>query len=160
MDFNAIYAAWSPRIFRVCMGYVNDIEKARDLTQETFITVWQHLPTFRQEANIGTWIFRIATNNCLRAIEQSKRIPQATLPEELPQPEDPSIEPRLQLLYKCISELEETERILIALTLEDIPQAEIAQIMGLTPGNTRVKIHRIREKLFNKMKQYGRTEGY
>lgn len=42
------------------MGYVNDYSLAQDMAQETFIKVWQYLPTFRNEANIDTWIFRIA----------------------------------------------------------------------------------------------------
>lgn len=51
------------------MGYVSDYHLARDMTQEIFVKVWQYLPTFRGQANIGTWIFRIATNSCLRQIE-------------------------------------------------------------------------------------------
>ena len=38
------------------MGYVNDYSLAQDMAQETFIKVWQYLPTFRNEANIDTWI--------------------------------------------------------------------------------------------------------
>lgn len=56
------------------MGYVNDYSLAQDMAQETFIKVWQYLPTFRNEANIDTWIFRIATNNCLRQLERKKQI--------------------------------------------------------------------------------------
>jgi RNA polymerase sigma-70 factor (ECF subfamily) len=52
------------------MGYVNDYDLAQDLAQETFIIVWQKLETFRNESSIGTWIFRIASNNCLRQIEK------------------------------------------------------------------------------------------
>ena len=55
------------------MGYVNDYSLAQDMAQETFIKVWQYLPTFRNEANIDTWIFRIATNNCLRQLERKKQ---------------------------------------------------------------------------------------
>jgi RNA polymerase sigma-70 factor (ECF subfamily) len=76
-------------------------------------------------------------------------------PDNLAGLKDENPEEELAFLYKCIGELEETERIIISLELEDIPQAEIAEIVGLTEGNTRVKIHRIKEKLAAKFKCHG-----
>src|SRR2546421_12922784 len=115
MDFKEIYTQYAPGVFRVCMGYVNDYEQARDLTQETFIAVWQNLNSFRNESKISTWIFRIATNNCLRAIEKSKRIRTIGLPVEVPVPQEESQEEKLKVVYDCIARLEETERIIISL---------------------------------------------
>lgn len=59
------------------------------------------------------------------------------------------------MLYQLISELPETDRIIISLELEEVKQAEIAQIVGLSEANIRVKIHRIKEKLTQKFKQNG-----
>ena len=158
MDFEEIYSLYSPQIFRVCMGYVNDADQAKDLTQETFISVWKNLSSFRNESKISTWIFRIATNNCLRAVEKNKRVTKVELPYNLPAIHEESQEEKLVFLYKAIAELEEMERIIIGLVLEDLPQAEIASIVGLSEGNTRVKIHRIKEKLANKFKHHGQFE--
>lgn len=155
MNFEEIYLKYSPRIFRVCMGYINDYEQARDLTQETFISVWQNLYSFRNQSQISTWIFRIATNNCLRAIEKSKRITKTELPVNLPDIKEETREEKLTYLYNCIAELEETERIIISLVLEGLPQKEIAAIVGLSEVNIRVKIHRIKEKLSQKFKKNG-----
>jgi RNA polymerase sigma-70 factor (ECF subfamily) len=154
IKFEDIYEEFSPKIFRVCMAYINDYEQARDLTQETFIAVWQNLPSFRNESQISTWIFRIATNNCLRAIERSKRIHTTELPTHLHIVQEESQEEKLNFLYSCIAELEETERIIISLVLEELPQAEIASIVGLSEVNTRVKIHRIKDKLSKKFKNH------
>ena len=137
------------------MGFVNDYDVAQDLAQETFIIVWQKRDTFRNESAIGTWIFRIASNNCLRQIEKDKRFPKTDLPIHLSEEKQTSIEPQIQFLYKCIAELPETERIIISLELEDVKQAEIAKIVGLSEANTRVKIHRIKEKLTQKFKENG-----
>jgi RNA polymerase sigma-70 factor (ECF subfamily) len=158
MDFEEIYSLYSPQIFRVCMGYVNDADQAKDLTQETFISVWKNLSSFRNESKISTWIFRIATNNCLRAVEKNKRVTKMELPYNLPAIHEESLEEKLVFLYKAIAELEEMERIIIGLVLEDLPQAEIASIVGLSEGNTRVKIHRIKEKLATKFKHHGQFE--
>jgi RNA polymerase sigma-70 factor (ECF subfamily) len=156
MVFEEIYTQYSPKIFRVCMAYMNDRELAQDITQETFIAVWQHLSSFKNESKISTWIFRIATNNCLRAIEKSKRIKTTDLPEDIIHTNDDSKEEKINFLYSCISEMDEMDRIIISLVLEDLPQAEIASIVGLTDANTRVKIHRIKERLSNKFKQHGK----
>lgn len=155
MEFEEIYKKYAPRIYRVCLGYINDHEQARDLTQETFISVWQNLTSFRQESAVSTWIFRIATNNCLRALERSKRVVKTDLPHDLAAPEEENIEGTLKILYDCIAELAEPERIIISLVLEDLPQAEIAEIVGLSHANVRVKIYRIKEKLAHKLKRYG-----
>jgi len=157
-DFKEIYTQYSPQVFRVCMGYINDPAQARDLTQETFIAVWQGLSSFRGDSKMSTWILRIATNNCLRALERSKKIQTTELPFDIPERNEEQIEDKLAFLYKCIAELEETERIIISLLLEDLPQAEIAAIVGLTEVNTRVKIHRIKEKLAVKFKAHGQFE--
>ena len=137
------------------MGYVNDHDLAKDLAQETFIIVWKQLPGFRNESAIGTWIFRIASNNCFRHIEKQNRFPKAELPLNLAEQKQISLEPQIQLLYKFISELPETDRIIISLELEEIRQAEIASITGLSESNVRVKIHRIKEKLTQRFKEHG-----
>lgn len=157
-DFETLYTQYSPQIFRVCMGYVNDREQAKDLTQDTFISVWKNLATFRNESKISTWIFRIATNNCLRAVEISKRMVKVELPLHLPVLAEESPEEKLHFLYSAIAELEEMDRIIISLLLEDLPQAEIADIVGLSAVNTRVKIHRIKEKLATKFREHGQFE--
>lgn len=153
MNFESIYKDYWQKIFRICMGYVNDYAKAQDLTQDIFVIVWKNLSKFRKESNIGTWIFKIASNYCLRQIEKDKRLKKSELPIILQQESEISIEPQIKLLHKYISELTEIERIIISLELEDIKQSEIAEIVGITPSNVRVKIHRIKEKLTKKFKQ-------
>lgn len=155
MDFNELYKTYWPRIFRLCMGYVNNYSLAQDLTQETFIIVWEQLPKFRKQSSIGTWIFRIASNNCLRHIEVEGRIKKTRLNMEVKQETSVSNEPQIQFLYKCISELKEIDRIIISLELEEVNQAEIAKIVGLSQVNVRVRIHRIKDKLMQKFKDNG-----
>lgn len=156
LNFDEIYKIYWQKIFRLCMGYVNDHEQAADMAQETFIIVWEQLPKYRNEANISTWIFRIASNNCLRHIEKQKRFPKSEMPVHLKEENQESLEPQIQFLYKCISELPETDRVIISLELENIKQAEIASIVGLSEANIRVRIHRIKEKLTEKFANHGR----
>lgn len=154
-DFEELYNRYAPQIFRVCLGYTNDADQAKDLVQETFISAWKNLDGFRNQSQLSTWIFRIATNHCLRALEVAKRMPAADLPFDLAESLEESPEEKLSFLYRCIAELEETERIIISLELEGLPQAQIAEVVGLSSGNVRVKLHRIKEKLAQKFKAHG-----
>lgn len=154
MQIEEIYSTYWQKIFRLCMGYVNDEEVAKDLAQETFILVWQQLQKFRNESSISTWIFRIASNNCLRHLEKDKRMIKTELPLQLKEEKAEPIEWQIKLLYQYIAELPEIDRIIISLELEDVKQAEIAQITGLSEANIRVKIHRIKEKLTQKFKAH------
>ena len=80
------------------------------------------------------------------------------LPVNLAVVHEESQEEKLKVLYNFIAELEEIDRIIISLVLEDLPQAEIADIVGLSNVNVRVKIHRIKEKLAIKFKAHGQFE--
>jgi RNA polymerase sigma-70 factor, ECF subfamily len=152
--FDEIYKTYWSKVFRLCMGYVNDYELAQDIAQETFIIVWQQLPRFRNESNVGTWIYRIATNNCLRQIDRQKKKSTDALPENMPDVHLPDLEPQIQLLYKFVAELPELDRIIISLELEDVRQAEIAEVVGISEANVRVRIHRIKERLTKKFNEH------
>jgi len=154
-DFEQLYSAYWEKVYRLCMGYVNDDALAGDLAQETFILAWENLPGFREEANVGTWIFRIASNHCLRQLEKDKKRQRTILPLQLPEEVIPDRTAEVEMLYRFIAELPETDRIIISLELEEVKQAEIAQILGLSEGNVRVRIHRIKERLTQKFKENG-----
>ena len=148
MNFEHIYKTYWPKVFRLCMGYVNNADTAKDLSQDTFLKIFQQLPKFRNESSIATWIFRIASNTCLRQIQNDNKMPKSEFPIHLKaEVADLNMEHDLKFLYQCISELKEVDRIIISLELEDVNQKEIAKIVGLSEGNIRVKIHRIKEKL-------------
>ena len=155
MVFEEIYKTYWEKVYRLCRGYVNDGAWAKDIAQDTFMTVWHQLSNFRNESAIATWIFRIACNNCLRQLERNSRFVKKELPE---QAEDPAIDrdQELAFLYRCISELKEVDRLIISMELENIRQKEIADILGISESNVRVKIHRIKEKLTQKFKEYER----
>ncbi|WP_299438337.1 RNA polymerase sigma factor [uncultured Aquimarina sp.] len=156
MTFEEIHETYWPKVYRQCMGYMNDHDAAKDIAQETFIKVWQQLPKFRNESSISTWIFRIAVNTCLRQLDKDKKMPKSELPLEISEKKSINNEPQVQFLYQYISELPEIERIIITLELEDLKQKEIAKIVGLSESNVRVKIHRIKEKLTRKFQKNGR----
>lgn len=154
MRFEDIYREYWQKVYRICMGYVNDHEWAKDITQETFISIFQQLSNFKNQSSIGTWIYRIAVNHCLRQMERNSKFIKSSLPVEIVEEQKQDVEGKIAFLYKSIAELEEIDRIVISLELENVKQAEIALIVGLSEANVRVKIHRIKEKLTQKFNRY------
>ncbi|MFI2743134.1 RNA polymerase sigma factor [Zhouia sp. PK063] len=158
MNFNQLYTAYSPKIYRVCLGYLNDIDLAKDIMQETFITAWENLQMFRGDAKIETWIYRIATNKCLRQLQYEKRERTADLPFHIPDEHQEVYkeDDRVLLLRQCIAELKEIDRLIISLYLEELSQQKIADIVGMSHENVRIRVHRIKEKLGKKIKANGK----
>ena len=63
--FNLIVKKYQQKVYSLTRKMVIDHDDANDLTQDTFIKVWNNLSNFRQDAQLFTWIYRIATNECL-----------------------------------------------------------------------------------------------
>lgn len=127
--------------------------------QETFMKVWQNLDKFRNQALISTWIYRIAVNTCLSYLRVQKRQAKDELTDNIIEnkPEETSEKNnQIAQLYKCIAQLEENERIIITMVLDEVPYPEIAEVSGISEGNLRVKIHRIKSKLTELYNQYER----
>jgi len=157
--FKEIFKTNSKKIYHLCYGYTGDNDTANDLMQETFMKVWQNLDKFRNQAMISTWIYRIAVNTCLSWLRIEKRQAKDELTDTIIETRSEDISEKneqVALLYKCISQLEETERIIISMVLDEVPYAEIAEISGVSEGNLRVKIHRIKNKLTEIYNRYER----
>lgn len=147
--FTKIYQEHYDKVHRLCLGYVNGDEAlAKDLAQDVFIKVWEHLDAFQQKSSIGTWIYRITVNTCLLFIRKDKKKKQLSFTEINEEVQEESDDQsRFKKMYACIHTLKETERIIILLVLEGLPQKEIAEVTGHSHQNIRVLVHRIKEKL-------------
>jgi RNA polymerase sigma-70 factor (ECF subfamily) len=148
--FKEIFDKNSKKIFHLCYGYTGDADTANDLLQETFLKVWQNLDKFRNKSLISTWIYRIAVNTCLTYLRSEKRQAKDELTEQIIEnktEEYSEINDQVALLYQSIAKLEENDRLIITMVLDEIPYPEIAEISGISEGNLRVKIHRIKQKL-------------
>jgi RNA polymerase sigma-70 factor (ECF subfamily) len=150
-NFDSIYQLHYSKVYRLCKGYFNgDNDIASDATQEVFIKVWENLPKFRNDSNISTWIFRIASNTCLMYLRKASykktvhtnKFSEVTIETDLHETEE-----KLSKMYNCINQLEPSNKLIIMLVLEDLDYDKIAEIIGITEENLRVRIHRIKTKL-------------
>jgi RNA polymerase sigma-70 factor (ECF subfamily) len=71
--FDEIMIRYERQIYRVCYRFVDNREDAMDLAQEVFIKAFEHLPTFRRESTLKTWLYRIAMNHCINHVKKNRQ---------------------------------------------------------------------------------------
>nr|WP_299342585.1 sigma-70 family RNA polymerase sigma factor [Allomuricauda sp.] len=149
--FENVYQENYKKVVRLCLGYVNGDEAlAEDLAQEVFLKVWQHLPSFRNESKISTWIYRITVNTCLLELRKQKFNKSTEEVERVPIESDEEITDtgfQMKQMYHCIHRLSKENQSIILLVLEGVPQREIAEITGISHEAIRVRVHRIKTSL-------------
>ncbi|MEM8583230.1 MAG: RNA polymerase sigma factor [Bacteroidota bacterium] len=154
-DFVEVYTLHAPKVYKLCLGYASGNQSlAKDWQQETFMKVWNHRKSFKNQSSIGTWIYRIAVNVCLSDLRKTKKYELAkrkTSIEEQDSQEDEYQTKKITKMYSCIERLSMQNKTLILLELEDVPQATIAKTMGLAHGAVRTRLTRIRKTLLKCM---------
>lgn len=148
---------YSQQVFILIIRIVENQEDAEELTQDTFLKAFEHLSSFKAESSFSTWIYRIAYNTAISATRKRKQelivMDSAMLMNISDQQIDDALndesEERVGKLNKAIKKLDAEERALISLFYnEEKTIGEIALILGLTESNAKVKLHRIRKKLY------------
>ena len=148
---------YGQQVFVLVDRIVSCQEDAEELTQDVILKAFQQLSSFKAESSFSTWIYRIATNVAISAVRKKKNetirldesvffnLSESQVDEAL---EDES-EEQLQRLQRAMEKLEADERALVTLYyMEEKPLSEVAFILGMTEGNAKVKLHRIRKKLY------------
>ncbi len=168
-DFDGIYDSYHPRISRYLTRLVGRSE-AEDLTQEVFARIDKGLKDFRGDADISTWVYRIATNVAMdmlrsRSFQESrsgKPISQEEAPiedtelftgEKKPSLERQAIRREMSsCVHDYIDSLPETYRAVVILSeIEELTNPEIAEVLGLSIENVKIRLHRGRAKLREKL---------
>lgn len=139
------------RLGRLCSLYANDPADQQDLFSEIVLRLWESVPSFREEASIDTWLYRVALNTALRfrfqLHKKAKRHSSLKTIEFLPAP-DTYQQQQYEALRSCIRRLNEADRPVVTLFLEGFAYKEIAEVLGISENGVAVKMKRIRKKLF------------
>jgi RNA polymerase sigma-70 factor, ECF subfamily len=144
-------------IIKIVRAYASNSMDQDDLFQEIIIQVWHSIPSFRQEASVTTWLYRISLNTAIKWIKKERKHHQAeTLDhaQNILQERGYQIDDRLIWLYEEIHKLDEIDRSVALLLLDDFSYKEIAGMLGITESNVGVKINRIKKYLITKSKKY------
>jgi RNA polymerase sigma-70 factor (ECF subfamily) len=155
MDLFAIHDQYYHRVRKFILASVKNESVADDLIQETFIKIQENLDNVRDLEKISSWIFRIANHLCQDHFRNLKKSSiQEEIHEGLVSLEETPIQKKLEQeeMSRCVQDqlglLSESMRsVLIFADVMDFSHQEIADILGLTVENTKVRLHRARQKL-------------
>ena len=139
-------------VHKVCRIYTSNRDQHNDLFQEITIQLWKAYPKFRGDSKFSTWMYRVALNTAITLYRKSKRSIKTQDYESVvfkisSTDYDDTEEEQLKIMYKAIKQLSDIEKALIFLYLEDKNYKEIANTIGITEVNARVKMNRIKTKL-------------
>lgn len=165
LDFEQIYSFHFLQIHRYLIRLVG-AKEAEDLAQEVFIRAGQALHSFRSEAQVSTWLYRIATN---AAIDRSREAgfrreiaveqPECDVSEG--EPKQPTLEEKVvrnatnECILGVIDDLPENYRVPVILSeLEGLQNQEIAEILGLSIDVVKVRLHRGKARLKKELLNY------
>lgn len=139
-------------IFKIAKMYMDDKDDRDDLFQEITYQVWKAYPNFRGQSEFSTWLYRIALNTAIIFLKNEKKrsfISSGSYTEYKIFHEEPDHEKeeKMNAMYIAINQLNPIEKAFIFYYLEDFSGKEIAEQMGISEGNVRVKMNRAKNKL-------------
>lgn len=138
-------------IYMVCYMFSKDREEVENLFQESLIALWRGFESFRGDANIRSWIYRVALNTCISVERKKSRRPESVrLKMDVNLFSDTDEDNRqVQALRNRIGQLGVFDRAIVLLWLENLSYEEIGAIVGISAKNVSVRLVRIREQLKN-----------
>jgi len=171
--FEELVAQFERPVYALCFRLLGDAEEARDAAQETFLKVYRGLGSFRGEAGLKTWIYRIAINQAMNqqrwwrrrhreetiSLDIARGPSDMTIGNLLPgrgaSPEAQAISSeRERSIMRALGEIKQEYRIaLILREIEELSYEEIAEAIGISIGTVKSRIARGREELRRRVKE-------
>ena len=149
-------------VFSLGLKMLADEEEAKDVVQETFIRVWQHIGNFDPQKPFTTWLYTIASRLCLDRLKQMRRI--------LPLPEDERVLHRfandeqqtlennewVSIVRMLADDLSPKQKLVFTLCqMEGLPSSEVEQITGLDAKQVKSNLYVARQTIRERLKHLG-----
>ena len=153
--FNMLVRTYQQRVYWHVRKMVIDHDDADDLTQEIFIKIHKYIDTFREDSQLFTWIYRIATNECLSFLNKKKRrffLPIEDVTQQLianvdndPDLDGDEIQKKLQ---KAILQLPDKQRLVFNMKyFDDMPYEQMAEVTQTSVGALKASFHHAVKKI-------------
>ena len=162
LEFEQMYRQFYPLIHRYLIRFVGPKE-AEDLTQEVFIKAGQSLDSFRNEAQVSTWLYRIATNAAIDRMRQPtyhresglESIDTELAGDEQSLENDAMRRATNECIRGVIDGLPETYRVPVILSeLQGLSNQQIAEVMGLSLDVVKIRLHRGKARLKQELQNH------
>ncbi|MBY0488000.1 MAG: RNA polymerase sigma factor [Flavobacteriaceae bacterium] len=162
--FSILVDLFSKKVYNTCVGMLQNIEDAQDVTQEVFVTVHINITEFKEESSLSTWIYRISINKCLEFVRKKNRKKRSGIfksifssdGEKAIENHSDFMHPGVQLenqerakvLFKAIDLLPEQQKTAYILhKVEQVSYNEIAAIMQVTLSSVESLLFRAKQNL-------------
>jgi RNA polymerase sigma-70 factor (ECF subfamily) len=172
--YEIIMRRYNQRLYRVARAILREDAEAEDVMQDAYVRAYQHLDQFAGHSSFATWLTRIAIHEALRRLPRRRRMLQMeeadfdgessmTIAETSPDPEQRASTAELgRLLEETVLELPDQYRsVLMLREVEEMSTAETAETLELTEGNVKVRLHRgramMRERLCARVGSQGKN---
>lgn len=171
-SFTRLFEAYSDRIYRLAVRFLNDTSESEEIVQDTFLTICEKIDSFEGRSKLSTWIYRIAANHALMRLRSRKRSGpsldadessddgEAIMPgllndwSQAPESITANTE-SIAEMERAVAELPDTLRTAFVLRdLEELSTEEAAETLGISPGALKVRLHRARLLLREKLSAY------
>ena len=175
--FQDLVERYEQKLYNFSLRMCRDHRDAEDMVQDTFLNVFRYLKDFRYETKFKNWLYKVAASTCIKKRRKSKFAPEkelsldefrpndeAEIPEQVPEwalmPLDKLLNAELAgVINRAILSIPKKYRMVIVLRdIEEFSTAETAQILDLSPANVKVRLHRARLFLRDKLKGYFENE--
>ena len=151
-EFVALLDEHQNIIHKICRLYTNNEVEHEDLFQEISIQLWRSYNRFEGKSKFSTWMYRVGLNTAITLYrKEKKQLNTQPLNDQftaIAQEEyNTQVDEQMAWLYQKIKDFSEIDKALVLLYLEDKRYDEIAETLGISAGNARVKMNRIKERL-------------
>jgi RNA polymerase sigma-70 factor (ECF subfamily) len=165
--FGEIVRRWERKIFALCFGMLSGEEDARDAMQETFISAYRNIASFRGDAKVSSWLHRIAVNQCLTAMRRKKSRPEDLIDEEQmavdrkfssPSDRSPSgiaeKKERVNAVRKAVNALPvELKEVVVMKEFEEMTFQEISDVLAIPLSTVKSRLYTALRQLRMKLEK-------
>ncbi|KAA3436285.1 RNA polymerase sigma factor [Rufibacter hautae] len=148
-----LYKLYSKSMFNVAMRITNDYTEAEDVLQESFLSAFRELHTFKGDSTFGSWLKRIVINKSITKV-RSRRLQVVPMEDhqdfadEGPEVDQEDLEYKVESIKKAIQSLPDGYRVVLTLyLLEGYDHGEIADILSISEATSKSQYSRARKKL-------------
>jgi RNA polymerase sigma-70 factor (ECF subfamily) len=167
--FRELVETWKDMVYNTVLGIIQHEADAEDVAQEVFVQVYQSIGTFRGDAKLSTWLYRIAVTKALDHVKKKNRKKRWALISGLfgDQQEEPGApdfhhpgvvldnKERAAVLFKALEQLPDRQKAVFVLhKLEGLPAKEIGEVMEMSPATVEGLMHRARNNLRKLLEKY------
>ncbi|MBN2865219.1 MAG: sigma-70 family RNA polymerase sigma factor [Thiotrichales bacterium] len=156
--FEALVSRHEQMTYAICVRYFGNAELAEEITQETFLKVFQQLKNFRGDAKFTTWLYRICINLCHTAAQKRSTMPTDSvddLSDDLRLSTEFVCDDEAQCVQYCIEQQPEQEKAMISMRFNtELSLQEIADVLDIKLSATKMRLYRAMESFKQLYEKY------